>query len=167
VAHLLSLLFPTTESDRTECIYSHTTVRDLERTHYIFFDAFLDYCYYYGASKAEQKTRYGKDFGSLNLKQGHSRFTAYVAHHRNNATLVPRVWSEYLGYGSKDGLAPNAPWKTVRFNGSEVLIPIDEAKWVSTNAAALYGVAGIENLALVGAPDVSTIGGNGTSSRRM
>ncbi|KAF1940232.1 hypothetical protein EJ02DRAFT_406871 [Clathrospora elynae] len=127
-----------------------------------FFDAFLDYCYYYGASKAEQKVRYGKDFGTLNLKQGHSRYTAYVANHRNNATLVPRVWSEYLGDGSKDGLAPNAPWKSERIDGSDVLVPVDEAKWVSTNAAALYGVAGIENLALVGAPDFSRIRGNGT-----
>ncbi|KAI8936637.1 hypothetical protein NX059_007036 [Plenodomus lindquistii] len=127
-----------------------------------FFDAFLDYCYYYGASAAEQAARYGKDFGKLNLKQGHSRFTAYVANHRNNATLVPRVWSEYLGDGSKDGLAPNAPWKTERIEGSAVLIPVNEAKWVSTNAAALYGVAGIENLALVGAPDVNRLSGNGT-----
>jgi hypothetical protein len=132
-----------------------------------FFDAFLDYCYYYGASKAEQKARYGKDFGSLNLKQGHSRFTAYVANHRNNATLVPRVWSEYLGDGSKDGLAPDAPWRTEKIGGSDVLIPVDEATWVSTNAAALYGVAGIENLALVGAPDVSIIGGNTTSKRKL
>lgn len=116
-----------------------------------FLDAFLDYCYYYGASKSEQRARYGKDFGNLNLKQGHSRYTAYVANRRNNATLVPRVWSEYLGDGSKDGLAPDAPWKTERINGSAVLIAVDEAKWVSTNAAALYGVAGIENLGLVGA----------------
>lgn len=123
-----------------------------------FYDAFLDYCYYYGAPKAEQAARYGKDFGTLNLKQGHSRFTAYVANRRQNATLVPRVWSEYLGDGSKDGLAPDAPWKTERFDGSDVLVPIDEAKWVSTNAAALYGVAGYENLALVGAPDVPSIG---------
>ncbi|KAF1919001.1 hypothetical protein BDU57DRAFT_490878 [Ampelomyces quisqualis] len=130
-----------------------------------FLDAFLDYCYYYGASKAEQKTRYGRDFGNLNLKQGHSRFTAYVANRRNNATLVPRVWQEYLGDGSKDGLAPDAPWKTERISGSNVLIPVDEAKWVSTNAAALYGVAGIENLALVGPPDVPTLGTNGTSKR--
>lgn len=132
-----------------------------------FLDAFLDYCYYYGASKTEQAARYGKDFGTLNLKQGHSRFTAYVAHHRNNATLVPRVWSEFLGDGSKDGLAPNAPWKTERIDGSAVLIPVNEAKWVSTNAAALYGVAGIENLALVGAPDVNKLSGNGTANPQL
>ncbi|KAH7371626.1 hypothetical protein BKA66DRAFT_423506 [Pyrenochaeta sp. MPI-SDFR-AT-0127] len=130
-----------------------------------FFDAFLDYCYYYGASKAEQRSRYGKDFGNLNLKQGHSRYTAYVAHHRNNATLVPRVWVEYLGSGCADGICPTAPWKAERISGSDVLIPVDEAKWISTNAAALYGVAGIENLALVGAPDVGTVGGNRTTKR--
>lgn len=132
-----------------------------------FFDAFLDYCYYYGASKAEQKARYGKDFGNLNLKQGHSRYTAYVAHHRNNATLVPRVWVEYLGAGCADGICPTAPWKTERISGSDVLIPVDEAKWISTNAAALYGVAGIENLALVGAPDVSSVLGNSTARRNI
>lgn len=131
-----------------------------------FLDSFLDYCYFYGASKAEQKSRYGKDFGSLNLKQGHSRFTAYVASHRNNASLVDRVWQEYLGDGSKDGLAPNAPWKTVKIGGSEVLTEIEEANWVSTNAMALYGVAGMENLALVGAPDAPSLGGNTTLRAR-
>jgi hypothetical protein len=131
-----------------------------------FLDAFLDYCYYYGASKAEQKARYGKDFGSLNLRQGHSRFTAYVANKRGNATLVSRVWEEFLGDGSKDGLAPTAPWKTQRIAGSDVLVPVDEAKWVSTNAAALYGVAGFENLALVGAPDAPSVGGNSTLKGR-
>jgi hypothetical protein len=131
-----------------------------------FLDAFLDYCYYYGASKAEQKARYGKDFGNLNLKQGHSRFTAYVANKRANATLVSRVWEEFLGDGSKDGLAPTAPWKTERIAGSDVLVPVDEAKWVSTNAAALYGVAGFENLALVGAPEAPSVGGNSTLKGR-
>ncbi|KAF1834801.1 hypothetical protein BDW02DRAFT_497601 [Decorospora gaudefroyi] len=132
-----------------------------------FLDAFLDYCYYYGASKAEQKARYGADFGSLTLMQGHSRFTAYVAKHRNNATLVQRVWSEFLGDGSKDGLAPDAPWQTERIGGSDVLVPVDEATWVSTNAAALYGVAAIENLAFVGAPDLNRLGGNSTAKRWM
>jgi hypothetical protein len=130
-----------------------------------FLDAFLDYCYYYGASKEDQKARYGRDFGNLSLKQGHSRFTAYVASKRNNVTLVPRVWSEFLGDGSKDGLARKAPWTTERISGSQVLIPVDEARWVSTNAAALYGVAGIENLAMVGAPDVPHVKGNDTSTK--
>jgi hypothetical protein len=117
-----------------------------------FVDAWLDYCYYYGAPKAEQKARYGKDFGTVNLRQGHSRLTAYAARMRNNATLVARAWDEFLKDNSADELGPNDPWSTVRFAGSEVLTAVDEADWITTNAAALYGLAGIEMLALVGSP---------------
>lgn len=113
-----------------------------------FRDAWLDYCYYYGASNAEQKARYGKDFGKPNLRQGHSRLTAYVANKRSNATLARRAWNEFLNDNSPDELSPSDPWATVRFNGSEVLTPVDEADWITTNAAALYGLAGIELLAL-------------------
>lgn len=126
-----------------------------------FIDAWLDYCYYYGASKAEQKARYGKDFGSLSLRQGHSRLTAYVARMRNNATLAKRAWNEFLNDDSPDELNPNDPWKTERIDGSGVLVPVDEASWITTNAAALYGLGGIENLALVGGPE-GMRGGNGT-----
>ena len=114
-----------------------------------FEDAWLDYCYYYGATADEQKARYGKSFGSLSLKQGHSRLTSYAAHKRQNATLAARAWKEFFEPGS-DGLLPSDPWASVRLNGSEVLAPVDEATWITTNEAALYGLAGIENLALVG-----------------
>ncbi|KAF2681231.1 hypothetical protein K458DRAFT_343864 [Lentithecium fluviatile CBS 122367] len=122
-----------------------------------FVDAWLDYCYYYGASKAEQKARYGKDFGTVNLRQGHARLTAYAAYRRNNATLAARAWNEFLNDNSADELGPGDPWSTVRFGGSSVLAGVEEAEWITTNAAALFGLSGIENLALVGAP-----GGNGT-----
>ncbi|KAF1979104.1 hypothetical protein BU23DRAFT_148072 [Bimuria novae-zelandiae CBS 107.79] len=113
-----------------------------------FVNAWLDYCYYYGAPKAEQAARYGKDFGKLNLRQGHSRLTAYVANRRHNATLAARAWDEFLNDNSADELSPDDPWATVRYNGSEVLTPVNEADWITTNAAALYGLAGIELLAL-------------------
>ncbi|KAF2264089.1 hypothetical protein CC78DRAFT_602797 [Lojkania enalia] len=117
-----------------------------------FTDAWLDYCYYYGASKAEQKARYGRDFGSLSLRQGHSRLTAYAAKKRNNATLAGRAWNEFLNDNSPDELSPTDPWTTVRISGSQVLVPVDEAAWITTNAAALFGLAAIENIALLGAP---------------
>ncbi|RWA13800.1 hypothetical protein EKO27_g1303 [Xylaria grammica] len=123
-------------------------------THYLgddlpasFDRAWLDYCYYYGASAAEQTTRYGESFGKLNLRQGHSRLTAYAAKRLGNATLAARAWSEFL---STDGFAPTAPWASVPVNGSQVLAPVDEAAWISTNDFALYGLAAIENLAQVG-----------------
>ncbi|GJC96756.1 secreted protein [Colletotrichum higginsianum] len=112
-----------------------------------FEQAWYDYSYYYGAGTAEQTARYGRGFGNLNLKQGHSRLTAYAAHRNGNATLAARAWNEFF---NTDGLKQTSPWSTVRFNGSEVLAPIDEAAWISTNDAALYGLAAIINLALVG-----------------
>ncbi|KAF4872796.1 hypotheticall protein [Colletotrichum siamense] len=112
-----------------------------------FEAAWYDYSYYYGAGAAEQTARYGKSFGSLNLKQGHSRLTAYAAHRHDNATLAARAWNEFF---NTDGFKESSPWSTVHFNGSAVLTPIDEAAWVSTNDAALYGLASIINLALVG-----------------
>ena len=44
-----------------------------------FKEAYFDYCRYFNATKAEQKARYGSDFGTLLLFQGHSRLDAYAA----------------------------------------------------------------------------------------
>lgn len=112
-----------------------------------FKSTWLDYCYYYGATKSEQASRYGVDFGRLNLYQGHSRLTAYVARERRNKTIERRAWDEF--YGS-DGLKENAPWNSTHVNGSKALIAVDEAGWLATNDAAQYGLAAIQNLALVG-----------------
>jgi hypothetical protein len=112
-----------------------------------FEQAWLDYCYYFGASQAEQQARYGKAYGKLNLYQGHSRLTAYAANRLNNATLAARAWNEFY---NTDGFKADAPWKTERVEGSKVLFPVDEAAWVSTNDVGQYGLAAIENLALIG-----------------
>ncbi|THY76422.1 hypothetical protein D6C95_09976, partial [Aureobasidium pullulans] len=112
-----------------------------------FEKAWLDYCYYFGASQEEQLARYGKAFGKLNLHQGHSRLTAYAAKHSDNATLAARAWNEFYKI---DGFSPDAPWKSERIDGSKVLSPVDEAAWVSTNDVGQYGLAAIENLALIG-----------------
>ncbi|KAI0424503.1 hypothetical protein F5Y09DRAFT_347659 [Xylaria sp. FL1042] len=112
-----------------------------------FDQAWLDYCYYYGAGAAEQTARYGVSFGTLNLRQGHSRLTAYAAKRLGNATLAARAWNEFF---NTDGFAPTAPWTSVALANSSVLTPVDEAAWISTNDVALYGLAGIEDLAQVG-----------------
>ncbi|KAI2472358.1 hypothetical protein F4781DRAFT_12686 [Annulohypoxylon bovei var. microspora] len=111
-----------------------------------FESVWLDYCYYFGAGAAEQAARYGVSFGNLILKQGHSRLTAYAAKKLGNSTLAARAWNEFL---NTDGLAPDSPWVTEAINGSQVLSPVDEAAWIATNDAALYGLAGIENLAQI------------------
>ncbi|KAI1074900.1 hypothetical protein F5B20DRAFT_562214 [Whalleya microplaca] len=112
-----------------------------------FESVWLDYCYYYGASAAEQQARYGESFGKLNLKQGHSRLTAYAAKRLNNSTLAARAWDEFL---NSDGLTPDLPWASNALNGSLVLVAVDEAAWLATNDAAQYGLAAIENLAEIG-----------------
>ncbi|ETS80958.1 hypothetical protein PFICI_08487 [Pestalotiopsis fici W106-1] len=111
-----------------------------------FLDAYLEYCYYYGASSAEQAARYGSKFSGLSLYQGHSRLTAYLASKTQNETLAARAWSEF----NKDGLLSTSPWATVHIANSSVLAPIDDAGWLATNDAALYGLAAIENLHYVG-----------------
>lgn len=113
-----------------------------------FKSDWLDYCYYYGASSEKQKARYGEDFGSLSLMQGHSRLTAYWARDQENSTIAQRVWDEF--YNNSDGLLADAAWASEVVNGSKVLIPVEEATFVSTNAAAQYGLAAIQDLALVG-----------------
>ncbi|KAL5338219.1 hypothetical protein BJX70DRAFT_214941 [Aspergillus crustosus] len=111
-------------------------------------DTWLDYTYFYSASSAEQQARYGSSFGSLNLIQGHSRLTAYWAHDKANSTVGERAWDEF--YNNNDGFTADQPWKAEIVNGSAVLVPVEEATWVSTNAVAQYGLAAIQNLALVG-----------------
>jgi hypothetical protein len=95
----------------------------------------------------DHQARYGKAFGKLNLHQGNSRLTAYAANKLKNATMAARAWNEFY---NTDGFEADAPWKTERVEGSEVLFPVDEAAWVSTNDVGQYGLAAIDNSALIG-----------------
>jgi hypothetical protein len=112
-----------------------------------FRDAYLEYCCYYEVSTAEQTARYGSSFGSISLFQGHSRLTAYAAWKTQNDTLAARAWTEF----KKDGLLQASLWSTVNIANASALVPVDEASWLATNDAALYGLAAIENLHFVGA----------------
>jgi hypothetical protein len=109
-----------------------------------FKNAWLDYCYYYGATSKEKIARYGVDF-RISLAQPHSRLTAYAARELGNTTLAKRAWREFY---TTDGLGPNAPWNSTHVSGSAVLMPVDEAPWFVTNDAAQYGLAAIQNFAL-------------------
>lgn len=66
-------------------------------------------------------------------------------------TVAERAWGEFYGNrDGSDGLTDDDPWVTAKVNGSAVLIPVEEATWISTNAVAQYGLAAIQDLALVG-----------------
>ncbi|MFJ6673115.1 Tat pathway signal sequence domain protein [Actinosynnema sp. NPDC091369] len=112
-----------------------------------FEKAWLQYCRLYGATREEQQAEVG---GSWNngFRQMHSRLTAYAAARTGDDALAQRAWDEF--FAGQDGYGPGLPWRTTRVEGPNALRPVDEAAFVSTNASAQYGLAAIQNLALVG-----------------
>ncbi|MEO7580213.1 MAG: Tat pathway signal sequence domain protein [Massilia sp.] len=111
-----------------------------------FEKAWLDYCALYNADEAEQQRVLGKKHGGGRaLTVGHSRLTAYAAFKRKDARLARRAWDEFASDG-----ALTTRLKTVRISGPAVLNPIDEIATISTNDTAQWGLAAIQNLALIG-----------------
>jgi hypothetical protein len=109
-----------------------------------FEKAWLQYCELYGATPQEQKFALGASLRGLSLTQAHSRLTAYAAWRRQDGTLARRAWSEF----ARDYERPN--FNLAKLEGPVVLNPVTEAAWVSTNDAGQWGVAAIQNLALIG-----------------
>ena len=89
----------------------------------------------------------GQPHGGGNaLFVGHSRLTAYAAARTGDKALAQRAWSEFFRdkrYGAEQ-------LRTRRVQGPAVLNAVDEAPWVSTNDAAQWSLAAIQNLALIG-----------------
>ncbi|MGW4235378.1 exo-rhamnogalacturonan lyase family protein [Streptomyces sp. NPDC004749] len=112
-----------------------------------FKEAWLDYCRYFNATKAEQKARYGSDFGSLLLFQGHSRQDAYAAPQLDDDALAERAWQKFY---DSDAYTSDMDWGRTRIEGPDVLEPGWENVRVNSNETALFGLAAIQNLALVG-----------------
>ncbi|TDB82760.1 Tat pathway signal sequence domain protein [Micromonospora sp. KC721] len=113
-----------------------------------FTNAWLQYCRLYNGTAAEQTAEVGQSLGNLNLRQAHSRLTAYAAAKLGDRTLAARAWQEF--YTGHAGYPRNLGFRSVRVEGPAVLKPVDEAGFVSTNASAQYGLAAIQCLALVG-----------------
>ena len=113
-----------------------------------FRRAWLDYCILYNATPAEQAKQLGSALRGLGLQQGHSRLTAYAARMNSDSVLARRAWQEFAhGAG---GQRSQGMFQTQRLNGPDVLRPVDEAAFVSSNGTAQWGLAAIECLALVG-----------------
>ncbi|MFP5390812.1 MAG: Tat pathway signal sequence domain protein [Gammaproteobacteria bacterium] len=108
-----------------------------------FERAWLQYCELFNATVAEQIKALGAPHKAGNaLYVGHSRLTAYAAWKRNDAALARRAWQEFASR------RPPAP--PVRVSGPAVLNPVDEMPDVSTSETAQWGLAAIQNLALIG-----------------
>ncbi|MDR6625776.1 Tat pathway signal sequence domain protein [Caulobacter segnis] len=111
--------------------------------------AWLEYCRYYNAPPSELKALLGRAPGGHNLGDAHSRLTAYAAKQENDHALALRAWSEFFGKAGREG-GDLMVSQTRRIAGAAVLRPIDEDSVVSTNAAAQWSLAAIQNLALIG-----------------
>lgn len=111
-----------------------------------FKQAWVRYCELYNAPRDEQVKALGVPHGgSPVLSVGHSRLSAYAAAQKKDPALARRAWREFLA--DRDS---NKPLKTTRVAGPLALNPVDEAPWISTNDTAQWGLAAIQNLALIG-----------------
>lgn len=116
--------------------------------HPAYRNAWLDYCAFYNAPDAEFRAKTGAPARGRNLKEGHSRLTAYAAVQRKDASLAERAWREF--FSGEAGLGIGAAASERRIEGPAVIEPVVEIPRISTNASAQWGLAAIQNLALVG-----------------
>ena len=111
-----------------------------------FEKAWIEYCELYNAPAEEQRRRLGKTHGGTDaIYQGNSRMTAYAAWKRKDPELARRAWKEFAGANR-----PYPPFAPKRVAGPAVLNPVNEVPWVTTNETAQWGLAAIQNLALIG-----------------
>ncbi|MCW4462911.1 Tat pathway signal sequence domain protein [Sphingomonas sp. BT-65] len=109
--------------------------------------AWLDYCVAYNAPAAQFTAMTGAPSRGRNLRQGHSRLTAFAAKHLSDPALAKRAWEEF--FSGDAGLDMGLAARARKITGPAVLKPVDEAP-VSTNGTAQWGLAAIQNLALAG-----------------
>ncbi|MFI5913235.1 hypothetical protein [Dactylosporangium sp. NPDC051541] len=89
----------------------------------------------------------------VSLIQAHSRLAAYAAARTGDRDLAALAWRAFTD-GPGDQLNTNPlqaepVWRTTAVTGPQVLTPVDEAAFVSTNDAAQYALAAIQLLALL------------------
>jgi hypothetical protein len=107
--------------------------------------AWLEYCRFYNAPKNEVAALLGKDPGGRSLTDTCSRMTAYAAFHDKDHALALRAWREFF---SSRALRGGGTLR--RVGGVDTIRPLIEQPTISTNDSAQWGLAGIQNLALVG-----------------
>ena len=103
--------------------------------------AWLEYCRWYNAPKDEFLAKFGPPFGVRNLEESHSRLTAYAAFQEKDGALALRAAKEFFAGQAGLGTWPSDPRHEVA--------GVVEWPNVSTNASAQWGLAAIQNLALI------------------
>ncbi|MFJ4029730.1 Tat pathway signal sequence domain protein [Paenarthrobacter sp. NPDC089989] len=113
-----------------------------------FEQAWMQYCRLFLASPATQASEVGQPLSGIYLTQAHSRLTAYAAARLGSAELAAAAWESFSVGG--ENLNHAEAFTVQKILPPYVLAPVDEAPTVSTNDAAQFGLAVIQNLALVG-----------------
>ncbi|MFP5365792.1 MAG: Tat pathway signal sequence domain protein [Actinomycetes bacterium] len=113
-----------------------------------FERAWLQYCRLFLATKEEQVEAVGQPLDGIYLTQAHSRLTAYAAARLKDPGLAARAWSSFSEGG--EYLNHQSAFTLRKIEPPHVLLPVDEAPTVSTNDASQFGLAVIQNLALIG-----------------
>ncbi|GMA27869.1 Tat pathway signal sequence domain protein [Arenivirga flava] len=113
-----------------------------------FARAWERYCRLYTATPEEQAAELGAPLRGIHLEQAHSRLTAYVAARSDDDAAAARAWEAFEGGG--EWLLHRSALQRRRVLPPDVLHPVDEIASVSTNDAAQYSLAAIQNLALIG-----------------
>ena len=111
-----------------------------------FTEAWLNYCKLCNAPEEVREKELGKDYRPPGFKSSHSRITAYAANVLNDRELAERAASELL---VREWPGHQPTLKTDTVTGPDVLNPVDEARWVSTNESAQWGLAAMQASALV------------------
>ncbi|MGW0803756.1 exo-rhamnogalacturonan lyase family protein [Nonomuraea sp. NPDC002799] len=119
-----------------------------------FEAAWLRYCRLYLATPERQEAEVGRPLAGISLIQAHSRLTAYAAARDGDAELAGWAWRKFFvdegDQLNSNPLQRRRNWELTLVDGPNVLSPVREAPFVSTNDAAQYGLAAICNLALIG-----------------
>ncbi|MDQ0767556.1 hypothetical protein QF031_000305 [Pseudarthrobacter defluvii] len=113
-----------------------------------FERAWLQYCRLFLATKEDQVEAVGQPLEGIYLTQAHSRLTAYAAARLQDRDLAARAWESFAEGG--EHLNHQSAFSLRKIEPPCVLLPVDEAPTVSTNDTAQFGLAVIQNLALVG-----------------
>lgn len=109
--------------------------------------AWPPYCRAYNGGAEAQMRNFGFAFPpDATWHQSHSTLTAIVAVEEKSNEMGRKAWREFFG---TDGYRRDHDWSVAKVGGAEYFSEGEEAKWVTTNEVARYGVSAIVNLAKV------------------
>ncbi|CAG8139037.1 unnamed protein product [Penicillium salamii] len=110
-----------------------------------FIEVWIPYCRAYNGGHEIQQQEYGFVFPPrATWRQSHSTLTAFAANWTGDESLAKSAWEQFF---HSDGFVQSHEWSITQIGPPDSPSEAEEAKWISTNEAARYGVSAISNLA--------------------